>query len=115
MLGERQVNLAWLDNGSSDSGDNEPCVRSGVDRWDSGRRAIPVGSPATAWQVPAQDFVSTTGPNPNQRFGASHTAGMNAALCDGSVRSIRFGVTDTAFRDLCIRNDNRVIDWAQID
>jgi hypothetical protein len=34
---------------------------------------------------------------------------MTAALADGSVRFIRFSVAPTTFRDLCIRNDGRVV------
>jgi hypothetical protein len=34
---------------------------------------------------------------------------MNAALCDGSVRSIKFTITQAVFQNLCITNDGNVV------
>ncbi len=40
-------------------------------------------------------------------FGAAHTAGANFAFCDGSVRFIRYDVSQNAFRSACIRDDGQ--------
>ena len=42
-------------------------------------------------------------------FGSSHIGGLNACLADGSVRFIRYSISPTTFRDLCIMNDGRVL------
>jgi prepilin-type N-terminal cleavage/methylation domain-containing protein/prepilin-type processing-associated H-X9-DG protein len=113
MLGEKHSNLAFH-NTTSDYSDNEPCVRSGSDRYDSGRRAEPIGS---SWQVPVQDIVDPGAAVNvhNQKFGSSHKSGMNAALCDGSVRAIRYGVDPLAFANLVRRADGNVVDWTLLD
>jgi prepilin-type N-terminal cleavage/methylation domain-containing protein/prepilin-type processing-associated H-X9-DG protein len=45
------------------------------------------------------------------RFGSSHSGRFNAALCDGSVRSISYSVDATVFANLGNRNDGQVIDF----
>ncbi len=42
-------------------------------------------------------------------FGSSHTSGINAILCDGSVRSVRYSVTPATFTAACVRNDGQVV------
>ena len=47
------------------------------------------------------------------QFGSSHTGAVNATMCDGSVRAIRYNPDPELFRRLCVRNDGQVVsgDW----
>jgi prepilin-type N-terminal cleavage/methylation domain-containing protein len=45
----------------------------------------------------------------SQQFGSSHIGGINAALADGSVRSISFTVTPAVFSYLGNRSDGQVV------
>jgi prepilin-type N-terminal cleavage/methylation domain-containing protein len=116
LVGERRVNLADISSGN-DCYDNEPAVRP-ADDCDVLRRAQPVGG---SWLGPAQD---PTTPNTIScgvlgggglcQFGSSHVAGMQAVLCDGSVRMIQFGVDPVTFKNLCSRNDGKPVDFSQL-
>lgn len=91
--------------------DNEPYVAPG---WDSEIYRI-----GTTTYVPKLDSMhpSYTASDPyvgSHYFGSSHPGMMNAALADGSVRSISYGITPEIFRRLCVRNDKQPIDWSQI-
>jgi prepilin-type N-terminal cleavage/methylation domain-containing protein len=119
LVGERRVNLATMRTGD-DCYDNEPAVRPAND-CDVLRRAQPVGS---SWLGPAFDINDGTaskiscgyfGGGGFCQFGGSHPSGMLAALCDGHVRTIGFGVNPAVFRSLCVRNDQQPIDWSQLD
>jgi len=46
-------------------------------------------------------------------FGAAHSNGFAAALCDGSVRMISFSVDPTIFANLCNRADGNPIDGSK--
>jgi len=48
------------------------------------------------------------------RFGSPHTSGINAVMCDGSVRTVRFSVDGTLFLNLGMRDDGNVIDLDQL-
>ena len=43
-------------------------------------------------------------------FGSSHNGFFNAALCDGSVRTISFNISLDTFKLLSSRNDGKLID-----
>jgi prepilin-type N-terminal cleavage/methylation domain-containing protein len=45
----------------------------------------------------------------NQQFGSSHVGGINAALADGSVRSISYAVTPAMFTYLGNKSDGQVV------
>jgi hypothetical protein len=45
-------------------------------------------------------------------FGSPHPAGMQAVLCDGSVRSVSFSVDPTAFLIFCQIASGGVVDWS---
>jgi len=61
-------------------------------------------------RAPLPDFTQATPPDPgDDRFGSSHTAGMNAAFCDGSVRFLGYDVNSDTFKMMGVRNDGLVI------
>jgi prepilin-type N-terminal cleavage/methylation domain-containing protein/prepilin-type processing-associated H-X9-DG protein len=43
-------------------------------------------------------------------FGGPHLAGMNALFADGSVRLVRWGVSQTTFYNLCHKSDGNVVE-----
>jgi prepilin-type N-terminal cleavage/methylation domain-containing protein/prepilin-type processing-associated H-X9-DG protein len=49
------------------------------------------------------------------RFGSAHAGGMNALLADGSVRFLRFGISQPVFASLCRRDDGTVINWGDVE
>jgi prepilin-type N-terminal cleavage/methylation domain-containing protein len=119
MVGERRINLAFIDK-SGDDHDNESCMSAS---WDGDviRLCLQIKvATGTSWVVPQQDLsdgsktpnnlVDGDPDNPQWAFGSSHTAAMNALLCDGSVRSIRYGCDPVTFMRLCKRDDNQPLD-----
>jgi prepilin-type N-terminal cleavage/methylation domain-containing protein len=44
-------------------------------------------------------------------FGSPHVGGMQGVLCDGSVRSISYGVSPPMFKIFCQAESNNVFDW----
>lgn len=118
ILGERRINIAAITAGT-DCYDNEPAARPASD-CDVLRRAQSIAG--GTWLTPAQD---TNAPDPQNcgtfgggglcQFGSSHPGGMMAALCDGSVRRIAYGVDATIFKNLCVRNDGLIVDFSKLD
>jgi len=99
MVGEKQIHFSVL---GSAGGDNEVWNNSG---WDQDHvrfgEAVPqsddlhpTSASATFWSV---------------RFGGPHPGGFNAALSDGSVRFIRYGISADNWRRLCLIRDGEVI------
>jgi prepilin-type N-terminal cleavage/methylation domain-containing protein/prepilin-type processing-associated H-X9-DG protein len=48
------------------------------------------------------------------RFGSAHPGGINAAFCDGSVRTIRFSVDRFVFERACSRADGEVLNLGEL-
>lgn len=96
LVGEKQTNT---NNFGSSGGDNEAYVNSGWDqdeiRWGA------IGN------NPQPDFLHPVEPPTfwSGRFGSSHDGAFNAAMVDGSVRSISYNVDAETFRRACVRND----------
>jgi len=95
LLGEKRLNVARL--GTFQHDDNEGWA-SGWD-WD----AIRWGNERPARDHRDGSIIGCSG------FGSSHAGGFNAALCDGSVRTVSYGVDQGVFRSVCIRDDGQVI------
>lgn len=99
MVGEKQCHPTVL---GSSGGDNEPWHNTG---WDQDNVRFgevipqaddlhPDSKQATFW---------------SDRFGGSHPGGFTAAMGDGSVRFIRYGMTATNWLNTCLINDGQVI------
>jgi prepilin-type N-terminal cleavage/methylation domain-containing protein len=63
--------------------------------------------------APLPDSAHTS-PGGAKYFGSAHTTCFNAALCDGSVRSIDYSIKLETHRRLCCRNDGLPIDGADL-
>jgi len=99
MLGEKQVHPTRL---GSAGGDNETWNNSG---WDQDH--VRFGG-----VVPQDDNLHPNLSQPtfwSERFGSSHTGGVNYALGDGSVKFIRYGIDATNWMRLCRIADGEVI------
>ena len=95
LVADKRLDLAGLGNYQSD--DNEG-YSSGWD-WDVVR---PTNVP------PAQDDATGIGSGEN-KFGSSHPSGINALMCDGSVRSISYSVSQQTFSAIGTINGKEVI------
>jgi prepilin-type processing-associated H-X9-DG protein len=115
---------------NADGGDNENHMNAGWDqcvvRIGGGTYSYTYnnGQPATQGVHPtrtiprtpqpdadAPQVVNASGANVtiwNELFGSSHPGGCQFVMCDGSVRSIRYGVTPAAFAAACTRNGGEV-------
>jgi prepilin-type N-terminal cleavage/methylation domain-containing protein/prepilin-type processing-associated H-X9-DG protein len=99
LVGEKQVHFTVL---GSAGGDNEVWNNSG---WDQDH--VRFGE-----AVPEPDDRHPTSASPtfwSVRFGGSHPGGFNAALCDGSVKLIRYGIDPANWMRLCLVADGQVI------
>jgi prepilin-type N-terminal cleavage/methylation domain-containing protein/prepilin-type processing-associated H-X9-DG protein len=100
LFGEKQVSPDCYIDGR-DSGDNESMYGGEVDditRWTA------IG------RFPLQD---QPGGGYFQHFGSAHAGGFNAALCDGSVRSVSYSIDAETFRCLGNRKDGNPIDGSK--
>ncbi|MCE9629433.1 MAG: DUF1559 domain-containing protein [Planctomycetia bacterium] len=92
LMGEKNVAADQYESGA-DAGDN---------------RALHAGYSSSnvrwAYETPMQDERGTSHPNV---FGSPHRAGWNAALADGSVRTIVFDIDLQVHRGLAARADGR--------
>ncbi|HVL11193.1 MAG TPA: DUF1559 domain-containing protein [Gemmata sp.] len=116
---------------NADGGDNEASLNAGWDecvvRIGGGTFTYsynPAGGPAvdgtmqrTIPRTPRPDseapqVINSSGGTVtiwNQQFGSSHSGGMNALLCDGSVRVVNFSVDANAWAAACSRNGGETI------
>jgi prepilin-type processing-associated H-X9-DG protein len=110
MVGEKRLNFATMGGGGDDYSDNESWAGPGYADADIMRGCLKTGS---VWFTPAPDLHQdepgkpTTFMGDEYRFGSSHINGINAVFCDGSVRTVRFGVDPAVFMRACVRNDNQ--------
>lgn len=91
LMGDKQLNLELL--GAYQNDDNEGYAASWD--WDTLRTVYHTPAPDIRWEYPYSQGV----------FGGSHTAGLNMAMCDGSVRFQVWGIDESLFQQLGVRND----------
>jgi prepilin-type N-terminal cleavage/methylation domain-containing protein len=104
---ESRVHLAYLNSSQTGyNSDNEDCYTTGIGD-DVGRNGN---------NPPEPDMTDPTQPGSlcHDKFGGSHTGGINGCLTDGSVRFIRFTVPQATFQRLCIRNDNTPVNESDL-
>jgi len=96
LVAEKRLNLAYLgqpqddDNEGYTAGWNEDTLRE-------------------THHPPAPDYSAASGEDGQQRFGGSHPGTLNAALADGSVRSIPFGIDPKVFENAGNRRDGKPV------
>ncbi len=98
MLGEKQLNRAMFGQSTDD---NESYCTSG---WNNDWEVYRWGATA-----PGQDTNVPGDANCSYAFGSAHATGFNCVFGDGSVRFLRYSVTPTTWRRVCVRNDNQVL------
>lgn len=94
LLGEKRMNIGRL--GLMQANDNEGYTTG----WNHDTMRY-VG------RGPLPDFIHATDPG-DDRFGSSHTAGMNVAMADGAVRFMSYDVELDAFKAMGVRMDGLV-------
>jgi prepilin-type N-terminal cleavage/methylation domain-containing protein len=127
LIGEKWLNPK---RHNADGGDNENSVNAGWDQcvvrigggtysytYNGGQAATQGVHPTrTIPRTPQPDndapfVVNATGGSVtiwNELFGSSHPGGALFVMCDGSVRSIRYGVDPVAFAAVCTRAGGEV-------
>jgi hypothetical protein len=116
MAGEKRIHMAYIDTSPSPftwNNDNEdPYTAQYIDdcaAW-VGNRVGAVRTPLP----PGPDLVRASEDpvvlrSPRVQFGSSHPGVFNGVLADGSVRSIRFGISPNVFMSLGMRKDGQTI------
>jgi prepilin-type N-terminal cleavage/methylation domain-containing protein len=88
-------------------GDDGP-IYAGYD-WGHERWAI-YDSVSRTYELPRQDTPGYADPT---AFGSAHSGSFNAALGDGSVRSVSYMIDTIIHGSLCDRDDKRIIDGSK--
>jgi prepilin-type N-terminal cleavage/methylation domain-containing protein/prepilin-type processing-associated H-X9-DG protein len=117
MVGEKPLDPNFYTTGMGDNGDDTPAY-SGHDndfhRWTGSIEILADGtvivSSSTA-QRPYQDTPGLTGIH-GQSFGSAHTGAFNMVFCDGSVRTIAYGITFETHRRMGGRDDGLTVNAA---
>jgi prepilin-type N-terminal cleavage/methylation domain-containing protein len=102
LVGEKYVDLL-IATTQSDCNDDQ----GWTDGWDND--TICFAAPGGTIYPPQPDGrVGTCG----NIFGGPHPSGIQAVLCDGSVRSVSYSVNPTAWVTCCARDNGQVLDWS---
>jgi len=102
MIGEKYLHHERYATGT-DPGDDQSCYigdHQDVVRWTD--------------QPPIRDGKSGSPLIDYHQFGSPHAGGWNAALCDGSVRFVRYAIDPVIHSNLGNRKDGVPIDWSKI-
>ena len=108
MLGEKRLKR---DRFGSTYDDNESYVSPG---WDSEIERRATTDTDNSTMGPTPDILKTVNPPFTDldsglvQFGSSHGAGANMVMGDGSVRLVRYGITNTTMQYACQRDDGQV-------
>lgn len=79
-----------------------------TDGWDNDTVCVAQPSPGTTTTPQPDGTVGTCG----TIFGGIHIGGMQAVLCDGSVRSVSFSVSPAAFLIFCQAQSSLPLNWS---
>ena len=108
LLGEKYLFPAYYDSSVASGGgygDNQS-VYAGFE-WDNERRAFQplVDGTDTTQTQPSQDTPGLDTNKSLYAFGSAHSAGLNMAMCDGSVQFLSYDIDPTTHRQIAVRND----------
>ena len=109
LVGEKNL---WPDNYETgeDGGDDEWALQ-GFDSDNYRTASDDSDCPGcSGGQDPIGPHPDTPGYAYSGSFGSAHLAGVNMALCDGSVRMVSYTIDVTTYSHLCNRRDGQVID-----
>jgi prepilin-type N-terminal cleavage/methylation domain-containing protein/prepilin-type processing-associated H-X9-DG protein len=81
-----------------------------IDGWDWDNLRWGYYPPHADWEDGNPTAADNNYADRHSCFGSSHAGSFNAALCDGSVRSISFNVSLDTFKMISSRNDGKVLD-----
>lgn len=110
LVGEKYLRPESYNYSEPSFGDNQS-LYTGFE-WDNTRltRYIP-GDPSSEIYLPRQD---RTGYSNVRAFGSPHSAGFNAVICDGSVRTIGFDVDPEIYRRAGNRRDRQPVSFESL-
>jgi prepilin-type N-terminal cleavage/methylation domain-containing protein len=100
LLGEKGVNPDSYHNGTDWGVDQGPFAADERDpvRWCSWDLS------SAGYMAPCRDRAGT---DPSWQWGSAHATTFNIALCDGSVQTLSFNISETNMRRLCNRCDRK--------
>jgi type II secretory pathway pseudopilin PulG len=101
LIGEKFVDFLIATSGSDCNDD-----QGWTDGWDNDTIAFAQYSGVSTPQFDTRSGTCGT------FFGSPHDSGMQTVLCDGSVRSVSYGVDPNMFYIFCQINSNNVLDWS---
>jgi prepilin-type N-terminal cleavage/methylation domain-containing protein len=104
LAGEKCMNVGLI--GSHQTDDDS----GWVDGWDWDTVRWGYYQPHADWDDGAPSAADSGNVALHSAFGSSHNGFFNAALCDGSVRTISFNISLGTFKLLSSRNDGKIID-----
>jgi prepilin-type N-terminal cleavage/methylation domain-containing protein len=103
MIGESRIHRSFMESGGC-CGDNESPYNNG---W-----ADDVVRHGNVPPSPDINDSTVADSTPDGHFGSSHPGGLAICLVDGSVRFIRFEVSQSAFQNLVRVSDQQTVDWS---
>ncbi len=107
MVGEKYLRPEAYESSTLSAGDDEGVFAGS--NWDSTRYFTTTNN-GTIAERPFQDRAGLGGDGYVRKFGSAHAGGFNTVFCDGSVRSISYGIDTIVWIRLGNRHDGQVID-----
>jgi prepilin-type N-terminal cleavage/methylation domain-containing protein/prepilin-type processing-associated H-X9-DG protein len=104
LAGEKCLNMAFINQRQTDDDSGW------IDGWDWDNIRWGYFPPHADWNDADPTAIDNGNVDLHSAFGSSHANSFNAALCDGSVRSISFNVSLETFKLVSSRNDGKVVD-----